>query len=143
MTVRLNTVEKISRVLCDAVPVSKVPATTMSEPDELYTLRAQYWMGHYQMAIDEAKSLGRRPMSAELKAEKEEFLNRAYLALGQIDQLSGGTPGMQGPLLKIASSFYKTLICYFNFAFLQLLTPLNSRHSTKQRLGTPLRKSQP
>ena len=37
----------------------------MTEPDELYTLRAQYWLGHYQMAVDEAKSIARRPMSPE------------------------------------------------------------------------------
>ena len=27
---------------------------TMTEPDELYTLRAQFWLGHYGMAVDEA-----------------------------------------------------------------------------------------
>ena len=65
-----------------------------TEPDELYTLRAQYWLGHYQMAIDEAKSIARRPMSPELKAEREEFLHRSYLALGQREKLTGGTPGV-------------------------------------------------
>lgn len=55
--------------------------TTM-EPDDLYTLRAQYWLGHYQMALDEAKSLSRRPMSPNLKAEREEWQARASIALG-------------------------------------------------------------
>ena len=54
-----------------------------SEPDELYTLRAQYWLGHYTMAVDEAKSIMRRPMSPELKLEREEFSLRSQLALGQ------------------------------------------------------------
>jgi hypothetical protein len=65
----------------------------MTEPDDLYTLRAQYWLGHYNLAIEEAKSIARRPMSPALKAEREEILNRAYLALGQYDKLSGGTSG--------------------------------------------------
>jgi coatomer subunit epsilon len=60
----------------------------MTEPDELYTLRAQYWLGHYQSAIDEARSVARRPMSPALKLEREEFLARAYLALGQPDKVT-------------------------------------------------------
>lgn len=67
--------------------------TTMTEPDELYTLRAQYWLGHYNLAVEEAKSIARRPMNPALKAEREEILNRAYIALGQYDKLSGGTSG--------------------------------------------------
>jgi coatomer subunit epsilon len=60
----------------------------MSEPDELYTLRAQYWLGHYGMAIQEAKSVARRPMSVALKSEREEFLSRSYTALGQYDKVT-------------------------------------------------------
>jgi coatomer subunit epsilon len=66
----------------------------MTEPDELYTLRAQYWLGHYQSAIDEARSVARRPMSPALKLEREEFLARSYLALGQHDKVtSQESPG--------------------------------------------------
>lgn len=66
----------------------------MSEPDELYTLRAQYWLGHYNLAIQEAKSVARRPMSPTLKAEREEFLSRSYIALGQYDKVTvTETPG--------------------------------------------------
>jgi coatomer subunit epsilon len=70
----------------------------MSEPDDLYTLRAQFWMGHYQMAMDEAKSVMRRPMSPELKIEREEFMLRSQLALGQYDKViaaaqESGAPG--------------------------------------------------
>jgi Coatomer epsilon subunit len=62
----------------------------MTEPDELYTLRAQYWLGHYALAIEEAKSVLRRPMSPQLKLEREEFLLRAQLALGQYDRVIAG-----------------------------------------------------
>lgn len=68
----------------------------MTEPDDLYTLRAQFWLGHYQMAIDEAKSISRRPMSPNLKAEREEFLSRAYICSNQHDKALSlsDTPGM-------------------------------------------------
>jgi coatomer protein complex subunit epsilon len=66
----------------------------MSEPDELYTLRAQYWLGHYQLALEEAKSVARRPMSPNLKAEREELLARIYIALRQYDKANAtDTPG--------------------------------------------------
>lgn len=68
----------------------------MSEPDELYTLRAQYWLGHYALALDEAKSIMRRPMSPALKAEREEFSLRCYLALGQYDKVISASPDTQG-----------------------------------------------
>ncbi len=57
------------------------------DPDELYTLRAQYWLGHYSLCIDEAKAISRRPMSASLKVEREEFALRAQLALKQYDKV--------------------------------------------------------
>lgn len=60
----------------------------MSEPDELYTLRAQYWLGHFPQAINEAKNLQRRPMSIPLKAEREEFLARSYLELKQYHKIT-------------------------------------------------------
>ena len=56
------------------------------EPDELYTLRAQYTLGHYALAVQEAKEVSRRPMSVNLKIEREEYLNRAYCALRQFDK---------------------------------------------------------
>ena len=66
----------------------------MSEPDELYTLRAQFWLGHYQMALDEAKSIMRRPMSPDLKAEREEIVARCHIAMKNYDRvISGDTSG--------------------------------------------------
>jgi coatomer protein complex subunit epsilon len=66
----------------------------MAEPDELYTLRAQFWLGHYQMALDEGKSIMRRPMSQELKQEREEFVARCYIAMKDYGKvIAGETPG--------------------------------------------------
>jgi Coatomer epsilon subunit len=63
-----------------------------TEPDELYTLRAQYALGHYLLALEEAKTIARRPMSLELKAEREEFVQRCQLGLGQ-PVVGGDTAG--------------------------------------------------
>jgi coatomer subunit epsilon len=52
-----------------------------SDPDELYTLRNLFWLGNFQQAINEAGSLSRCPTA--LKDEKDEFVYRSYLALGQ------------------------------------------------------------
>ena len=59
----------------------------MTEPDELYTLRAQFWLGHYGLCVTEGKSLGRRPMTPQLKAEREEFVTRAMLAMGEYEKV--------------------------------------------------------
>lgn len=59
----------------------------MAEPDELYTLRAQYWLGHYTLALDEARSAARRPMPPHLKSEREELMLRAQIGLGQYDRV--------------------------------------------------------
>jgi Tfp pilus assembly protein PilF len=59
----------------------------MAEPDELYTLRAQYWLGHYALALDEARSAARRPMPPHLKSEREELVLRAQIGLGQYDRV--------------------------------------------------------
>jgi coatomer protein complex subunit epsilon len=59
----------------------------MDTPDELYTLRAQYYLGHYALSLDEAKAISRRPLSNDLKIEREEFQLRAMLALKQFDKV--------------------------------------------------------
>jgi len=63
----------------------------MSEPDELYTLRAQYWLGHYTLALDEGRAAARRPMAPHLKTEREELVFRCQLALGEYDKIVAGT----------------------------------------------------
>mmetsp|Transcript_1675 Transcript_1675/g.2395 ORF Transcript_1675/g.2395 Transcript_1675/m.2395 type:complete len:306 (+) Transcript_1675:149-1066(+) len=65
----------------------------MTEPDELYTLRAQYWLGHYKLAVEEAKSISRRPMSSSMKIEREEFLLRSLLALKQYERVIKDSSG--------------------------------------------------
>jgi len=72
----------------------------MAEPDELYTLRAQYWLAHYVLAIEEAKSVARRPMSLALKLEREEFLYRSQLALKETDKVIAATAGSDRPALQ-------------------------------------------
>lgn len=46
------------------------------------------------MAIDEGKSIMRRPMSQELKQEREEFVARCYIAMKDYGKvIAGETPG--------------------------------------------------
>lgn len=54
---------------------------SVNEPDELYTLRNLFWLGNFQQAINEANTLNR--LNATLAAEKEDYVYRCYLALGQ------------------------------------------------------------
>jgi coatomer protein complex subunit epsilon len=63
----------------------------MAEPDELYTLRAQFWLGHYQLALEEAKSIQRRPMSPALKEERDEVVMRCYLGMGDYAKVIAGS----------------------------------------------------
>lgn len=53
----------------------------MSEPDDLFTLRNHFWLGSYQLAIAEGSGLGR--LSDSLRIERDEFIYRSYVALGQ------------------------------------------------------------
>jgi coatomer protein complex subunit epsilon len=90
----MMTVFRVFRSFPKPRPEQKSSVITMSEPDELYTLRAQYWLGHYQLALEEAKSVARRPMSPNLKAEREELLARIHIALRQYDKAQAtDTPG--------------------------------------------------
>lgn len=67
------------------------------EPDELYTLRAQYWLGHYNLCHDETKAVARRPMSGDLKIEREEFAFRSLLAMKQFDKVISEASISQSP----------------------------------------------
>lgn len=53
----------------------------MTEPDELYTLRNRFWLGAFQLAITEGSNLSR--LSEAMRVERDEFVYRAYIALGQ------------------------------------------------------------
>lgn len=63
----------------------------MDEPDVLYTLRAQYWLGHYALSLSEAKDLKKLPLNRELKIEREEFTLRSLLSLKQYDKVMKNT----------------------------------------------------
>ena len=52
----------------------------MSDIDDLYTLRAQFWLGHYSMALEEGKQMMRRTSHKE---ECAFFSARAAHMLGQ------------------------------------------------------------
>ena len=54
----------------------------MSDPDELYTLRNRFWLGAYQLAISEGAGLSRLSSDA-LRIERDEYVFRSYIALGQ------------------------------------------------------------
>lgn len=69
----------------------------MAEPDDLYTLRAQYWLGHYTLALDEGRQAARRPMAPHLKTEREEMMLRCQLALGQYDLVMAEGGGATKP----------------------------------------------
>lgn len=55
----------------------------MSDPDELFSTRTLFWLGSYQAAINEASSNKRIP--AALMGEKEEYIYRSFIGLGQYD----------------------------------------------------------
>jgi coatomer protein complex subunit epsilon len=61
--------------------------SSMMDPDELYTLRNQFWLGNYQQAVNEGNSLTRLPTG--LQVEKQEYMYRSFLALGQFDVVDG------------------------------------------------------
>mmetsp|Transcript_7075 Transcript_7075/g.20821 ORF Transcript_7075/g.20821 Transcript_7075/m.20821 type:complete len:315 (+) Transcript_7075:2-946(+) len=58
------------------------------EPDELYTLRNFFYLGAFQKAIQEGNSLSSR-LTDELKIERDEFVYRAYVGLGQYSLVTG------------------------------------------------------
>mmetsp|Transcript_16794 Transcript_16794/g.31824 ORF Transcript_16794/g.31824 Transcript_16794/m.31824 type:complete len:301 (-) Transcript_16794:160-1062(-) len=69
----------------------------MDSPDELYTLRAQYYLGHYNLCVEEAKALSRRPLSAEAKIEREEFQLRAMSLLRLYDKVADAARANASP----------------------------------------------
>ena len=79
------------------------------QPDELYTLRAQFQLGHYAAAVNEAKQVARRPMSAALKVEREEYLMRAHAALHQYDKCTVVTAGDA----TAGESLFCCFLCFF------------------------------
>ncbi|DBA02681.1 TPA: hypothetical protein N0F65_010506 [Lagenidium giganteum] len=82
----------------------------MAEPDDLFTLKNQLWVGNYQNAISEGNMLNH--VRDSLRVERDVYVYRAQLGLGQVQQVlqsipdSGTTP--------IALSAVKLLATYLN-----------------------------
>lgn len=53
----------------------------MAEADELFNVRTLYWIGNFQGAINEANGLNK--LKPHLKEEKEEYVYRSFIGLGQ------------------------------------------------------------
>ena len=64
------------------------------EPDELYTLRAQYWLGHYSMALDEGRQAARYVRKIDILPRASLRLTRAPHAL--LPQPADGGPPQGG-----------------------------------------------
>jgi coatomer protein complex subunit epsilon len=58
----------------------------MSDPDALFTLRTNFWLGLYKLAIAEGSGL-RHGVPDSLKVERDEFMYRSYIALGDADKV--------------------------------------------------------
>ena len=90
-----------------------------AEPDELYTLRNFFWSGNFQQAINEANGL--KKLQPHLVIEKDEFLYRSYLALGQHQLITSEIKNI--PSTPIGKSFifivyiYVYILLYSNFLF--------------------------
>jgi hypothetical protein len=89
----------------------------MSEPDELYTLRAQYWLGHYQLALEEAKSVARRPMSPNLKSYSHGFTLPSASTTKQV------LPTL--PVRRITVGFYTSIQTATRLTLLRLAVSLS------------------
>lgn len=81
----------------------------MSEPDELFTVRTLFWLGSYQAAINEATSNKRIP--ATLVGEKEEYIYRCFLALGQYSVITSEIK--EKPNTSVGLRAIKLLAAYF------------------------------
>ena len=88
-------------------PRARAP-TTMGDPDELYTLRNRFWLGAYQQAIAEGSNLTR--LKDALKIERDEYMFRAYIALGQYNIPLGDIP--DAPNTPISLQAVKLLATY-------------------------------
>ena len=71
-------------------------ATMGDEVDVLYSLRSNFFLGHYQMAIEEGKKVS-RSINAGIKTERDEFVFRSMLALGDYDAVLRSIPDGSAP----------------------------------------------
>ncbi|KAJ0399564.1 hypothetical protein ATCC90586_009761 [Pythium insidiosum] len=82
----------------------------MAEPDELFTLKNQLWVGNYQNALSEGNML--QHVRDALRHERDVYLLRAQLGLGQHAQVLQSIP--DGGNTPIALSAVKLLATYLH-----------------------------
>ncbi|OQR86296.1 coatomer subunit epsilon [Achlya hypogyna] len=79
----------------------------MSEPDELFTLKNQFWVGNYRNAIQEATVLSHIPESQ--KMDRDVYVFRAQLALRNFDGVLHAIPD-DAPISLSAIKLYATYL---------------------------------
>lgn len=84
--------------------------TKMAEPDELFTLKNQLWIGNYQNAISEGGMLNH--LRESLRNERDVYVYRAYLGLGNYELVLQSIP--DGGNTPIALSAVKLLATYLS-----------------------------
>lgn len=80
----------------------------MAEPDELFTLKNQLWVGNYQNAISEGGMLSH--LRESLRHERDVYVYRAHLALGNFPLVLQSIPDAGG--VPIALSAVKLWASY-------------------------------
>ncbi|KAJ7388094.1 hypothetical protein OS493_039870 [Desmophyllum pertusum] len=72
--------------------------------DELFEIRNSFYIGNYQLCINEAQKL--HPSSRELAIEKDVYMYRAYTAQGKhrvvLDEVSSSSPSEVQPVRMLA-----------------------------------------
>ena len=68
----------------------------MSDPDLLFTVRNNYYLGAFQSAIAEAADI--EGLTDSEKAERDCFVYRAYIELGSYDVSPAVSISLSGPL---------------------------------------------
>jgi coatomer subunit epsilon len=82
----------------------------MAEPDDLFTLKNQLWVGNYQNALSEANLLNH--LSDGLRQERDVYLYRAQLGLGNVALVLQSIP--DSATTPISLSAVKLLATYLN-----------------------------
>lgn len=55
------------------------------DPDELFSLRSQFWLGNYKLAITEGLSIS--PQSDRLRIDRDVFVNRCHIAMNNYSKV--------------------------------------------------------
>lgn len=81
----------------------------MAEPDELFTLKNQLWVGNFQNAVSEGSMLNH--LRESLRVERDVYVFRAHLGLGNFAHVLQAIPDAGAP---IALSAVKLWAAYLN-----------------------------